>query len=67
MLVTFALFGYLAVVNPGADSVNRPTAFFSELVNKNIVYGYNHFGYVMLMFILVLEGFGSLNALDVDS
>ena len=31
------------------------------------MYGYNHMGYLILMFLLVISGFGSLKTLDVTS
>ena len=55
----------LAVIIPGPDSRVRPTQFYSALVNRNIVYGYNHFLYVLLMFLLSVSGFGSLITVQV--
>jgi hypothetical protein len=67
LLATLVVFLFLAARVPGKDSEVRPTAFFSSIVNRQIVYGYNHFAYVLLNFLLVLLGFGSLIALEVSS
>ena len=67
LLLTFALFVYLAIWIPGEDSEERPTAFFSEALNRNIVYGSNHFAYVLLMFFLVLSGVLSIFSMEVSS
>jgi hypothetical protein len=67
ILITLGIFTYLVSVIPGKDSVERPTAFFSELVNQDIVYGYNHLGYLMLMLFLIINGFFTVFNLSVDS
>lgn len=55
-LPMIALYAFLVSTVPGADSVERPTAFFSSLVNQKIVYGFNHLAYVILMLLMVWEG-----------
>lgn len=67
LLCTLAVFLYLSIIVPGPDSRTRPTAFFSELVHRNIVYGYNHFAYLLLMALLVISGTASLMIVDVYS
>ena len=67
ILLTFLVFLLLAVRVPGPDSKARPTAFFSELVNQQIVLGYNHLPYVCLMVLLVVAGLQTLLTLSVDS
>ena len=60
VFTAFGVFIYLAILIPGDDSRERPTAFYSSLVNRNIVYGYNHFSYIILMTLMVINGFGHL-------
>lgn len=67
MGVTLTLFFFLSARVPGADSTSRPTAFFSSILNRDIVYGYNHLGYVLLMALLVFEGLSSLFSMEIDS
>jgi hypothetical protein len=67
LLAAVAIFAYLAVVIPGRDSRTRPTAFFSSLLNRNIVYGYNHFPYMLLMALLIVSGTASLMLVEVTS
>lgn len=67
LLATVVIFAYLAVVIPGRDSRTRPTAFFSSLLSRNIVYGYNHFTYMLLMTLLIVSGTASLMLVEVTS
>ena len=67
LIVTLALFLYLAVFIPGRDSKTRPTAFYSELLNRHIIYGYNHFAYLVLMALLIISGTASLMIVEVTS
>ena len=59
-LLALALFLYLAIKVPGSDNRQRPTSFFSSLLNRRVVYGYNHMSYTFLMLLLVLTGWFNL-------
>jgi len=67
LIVTLVIFAFLSVIIPGRDSRTRPTAFFSTLVNRQIVYGYNHFAYLLLMTLLIICGTASLMIIEVTS
>jgi hypothetical protein len=51
---------YLIAVSPKSDSNERPSSFFSELVNREINYTSNHKIYVLMMIFLVLSGIDAL-------
>ena len=61
-LLLLSLIGwiYLIVLKPKEDSKERPTSFFSDLLNREINYSSNHKIYVIMILLLVLSGIDSL-------
>lgn len=65
--IALGIFLYLAVKVPGRDSKIRPTSFFSSVLNRNVVYGYNHLGYTILFLVVVITGFLNVIILETKS
>ena len=51
-LACMGLWLFLAAFNPKPDSLERPTAFFSEVVSQEINYRSNHFLYLLMFIVL---------------
>ena len=61
------IFLYLAIKVPGRDSKVRPTSFHSSVLNRKVVYGYNHLAYTILFLFMVITGFLNLIIMETKS
>lgn len=66
-MIPLIFYLFLVILVPGKDSTERPTAFFSQMVNRQIVYGYNHLAYCLLSVTLAVAGGCTLKAIEVES
>ena len=66
-ILALGIYTLLATGKPVADSLERPTKFYSALVAKEINYRSNHLSYVLLMVSLVVCGLDTLLSLDANS
>jgi hypothetical protein len=67
ILLSMVGWGYLVVTPTAPDSGERPTRFFSQLVNREINYASNHKAYSLFSVLLVLSCVDGLLGLPVDS
>jgi hypothetical protein len=66
-VVSLAGWAYLTASSPKNDSAERPTHFFSQIVNREINYASNHKIYTILTLTLVLSCVEALIELSVSS
>ena len=67
LTICLLLWLWLLLVPPKRDSPDRPTAFFSDIVNHEINYYSNHFIYLLLFICLTLANLTSLINLPINS